>query len=73
MIFDQNGKNGLHLDRQKAYDLELRKIRVKSEGLLPMVGEKRLKRKRRNFFRRVRRFCIKVLSVFANQHVFQSY
>ena len=38
--FGQNVKNGLHLDRQKAYDLELRKIRVKSEGLLPMVGEK---------------------------------
>ena len=33
-------KNRLHLDRQKAYDLDPAKIRVKSEGLLPMVGEK---------------------------------
>ena len=39
MVFDRNDKNGLHLDRQKAYDLEFEKIRVKSEGLLPMVGE----------------------------------
>ena len=40
MIFNRKRKKRVHLDRQKAYDLELRKIGVKSEGLLPMVGEK---------------------------------
>ena len=37
---DQNVKKRLHLHRQKAYDLDSGKIGVKSEGLLPMVGEK---------------------------------
>ena len=40
MIFDQNVKNGLHLDRQKAYDLELRENGEKSEGFLRMVSGK---------------------------------
>ena len=39
-IFDRDRGNRLHLDRQKVYDLDSGKIRVNSEGLLPMGGEK---------------------------------
>ena len=52
---------------------EIQKFRVNLEGFLLVVREKSKKRKRCNFFRRVRRFCIKILSFFDLRNVFQSY
>ena len=51
----------------------LQKFRVNLEGFLLVVREKSKKWKRCNFFRRVRRFCIKILSFFELRNVFQSY
>ena len=73
MIFDQNVKKSSSSRSTKSLRSGIRKIRVKSEGLLPMVGEKSKKWNRCNFFRRVRRFRIKISSLFENQNVFQSY
>ena len=51
----------------------LQKFRVNLEGFLLVVREKSKKWKRCNFFRRVRRFRIKILSFFELRNVFQSY